>query len=380
MAPRDSDRVTRQRFGHIRRLPSGRYQASFLGPTGKRQSAPATFRTESEARRWLSVVKADLRSGRWQQENLGRRTLAEYCEIYLQENPKIGLRWAETCRRNMRLHLAPLLARPVASITPADVRSWHAQALRRGGRTSVAQSYRFLRSVLNMAVDDEAIDKNPCKVPGAGTTPVKERTIATPAQVAALIQATTPRYQAAVALAAWCGLRRGEICALRVGDVDLDAGTVKVTRTLSELLESSRKVEKPPKSQAGVRTVAIPPHILPLIAQHMQRWAGPDYVFVGSNGSPITGNTLYQAFVRARERVGVAISFHDLRHTGQSLAAAAGANLADLKRRLGHSSSAAAIRYLHSVEGRDSAIATALSALAAKEDPAALPRPLNGKD
>lgn len=76
------------------------------------------------------------------------------------------------------------------------------------------------------------------------------------------------------------------------------------------------------------------------------------------------GNAVYQAFVRARGKVGVDIAFHDLRHTGQSLAAAAGANLAELKLRLGHSSSAAANRYLHAVEGRDATIAASLSDLA----------------
>ncbi|WP_158603060.1 tyrosine-type recombinase/integrase [Jiangella rhizosphaerae] len=76
------------------------------------------------------------------------------------------------------------------------------------------------------------------------------------------------------------------------------------------------------------------------------------------------GNAVYQAFVRARTKVGVDIAFHDLRHTGQSLAAAAGATLADLKKRLGHSSTAAANRYLHALDGRDAEVAKALSELA----------------
>lgn len=64
-------------------------------------------------------------------------------------------------------------------------------------------------------------------------------------------------------------------------------------------------------------------------------------------------NALYQAIVRARKRVGLDISFYDLRHTGQSLALATRATLADLKKRLGHSSSAAAQRYIHAIEGQD---------------------------
>ena len=86
------------------------------------------------------------------------------------------------------------------------------------------------------------------------------------------------------------------------------------------------------------------------------------------------GNTIYQAFVRARNRVGVEIAFHDLRHTGQSMAASTGATLVDLKKRLGHASSAAALRYMHAVEGRDLEIAIALSNLALDGNAAKMPK------
>ena len=95
---------------------------------------------------------------------------------------------------------------------------------------------------------------------------------------------------------------------------------------------------------------------------------------MGRNGQRINGATAYQAFVRARERVGLSMSFHDLRHTGSTMAAAAGASLAYLKRRLGHSTSSAALRYMHPVEGRDREIASALSDPAKLGYGAALPR------
>jgi integrase len=232
----------------------------------------------------------------------------------------------------------------------------------------------LLRAVLNVAVADEAIERNPCRIKGAGTVKSAERTVATPSEVAALIEAITPRYRAAVVLGAWCGLRRGEICGLHTKDVDLSAGTVWVERAWAELLESNVKFEKDPKSEAGKRPVSIPPHVLPIVAEHVEKWAGPELLFVGRDGSRINGATVYQAFVRARERLGLSLSFHDLRHTGSTMAAAAGASLADLKRRLGHSTSSAALRYMHPVEGRDREIAAALSDLAKLGDGAPLPR------
>ena len=80
----------------------------------------------------------------------------------------------------MRLHLDDLLDRPISTITPPNIRNWHAKALRgSGGRTSISQSYRFIRAVFTVAVQDGAIMRNPCQIPGAGAQKSPERGIAT---------------------------------------------------------------------------------------------------------------------------------------------------------------------------------------------------------
>jgi integrase len=288
----------------------------------------------------------------------------------------MGPRYRETCARNLRLHLVPLDDVPLRALTPQVVREWYAAAMRgSGGRTSIQQAYRLLRAVLNTAVRDGAIATNPCQIPGAGSDRAKERPVATPAEVVALVEAITPRYRAAVLLAAWCGLRRGEVIGLKRPDVDLQAGTVWVRWNRVELLESPEAFDAEPKTDAGKRPVSVPPHVLPYLAEHMEQWAGLERVFVGRNGNPMRGDAIRQAFTRARELVGMpGFRFHDLRHTGQTLAAATGATTKDLMRRLGHASPAAANRYLHTVEGRDAEIAAALSDLAASGDAAKLPR------
>jgi integrase len=367
--------MARRRFGKVRKLPSGKYQASFIGPNGKRQNAPNTFRTKTDADRWLVNVESDISRGAWLDERIGRQRFGDYASAYLRDNPDVGPRWEETCRRNMRLHMTELLDKPLIAITPPVVRSWHAKALAgTGGKTSIAQSYRFLRTVMNQAKRDGAISANPCTIKGAGSDRAKERTVATPAQVAELVEKITPRYRAAVLLAAWCGLRRGEIIGLAVVDLDLVADEVWVRRNRVELLESGEAFDKDPKTDAGKRPVSIPPHLRPFLVEHLEKWSGPTWLFVGQDGQRMRGNAIYQAFVRARNRVGVEVSFHDLRHTGQTLAAATGATLADLKKRLGHASTAAALRYLHAVDGRDKEVATELSKLAARGNAVELPR------
>lgn len=366
----------RRRFGRVRKLPSGKYQASFVGPNGRRQNAPDTFLTKTDANRWLAKVEADLSRGTWLDDQLGRQPFGDYARTWLRDNTKIGPRYRETCMRNLRLHMTALEDIPLRALTPPVIREWYASAMRgKGGRTSIQQSYRFLHAVLATAVRDGAIPANPANISGAGTDRAKERPVASVAQVAALIEAITPRYRAAVLLGAWCGMRRGEIIALKPEDIDLKAATVTVRGSRVELLESTVAFDAPPKTDAGKRTINVPPHVLPILETHMSAWTGPDRVFVGRDGKPMRGDAIRQAFRRARLKVGMpGFRFHDLRHTGQTLAASAGATTKDLMKRLGHSSSAAANRYLHAVDGRDAEIASALSDLAAHGDAARLPK------
>ena len=116
----------RRRFGYVRKLPSGRYQASFIGPSGLRQTAPGTFRTRTDADRWLSAFEADILRGAWLNEDLGRQTCRNYARAWLRDHPKMGPRYRETCERNLRLHLVPLHDVPLRALTPAVVREWHA--------------------------------------------------------------------------------------------------------------------------------------------------------------------------------------------------------------------------------------------------------------
>jgi integrase len=372
---------SRRRFGAIRKLPSGRWQASFIGPTGHRTTAPRTFATKTDADRWLAASELEISRGTWLDDRAAGTTFQEYAEQWLEDNTRLGPRSRETNERNLRLHLAPLAGVPLRALTPTAVRSWYSTAIRgRGGNTSIDQAYRLLRAVLNTAVREGLLAKNPCQIPGAGTPHAKRRTVATPKQVASLVDEIPGPYKAAVLLAAWGGLRRGEILALRRADLDLEAGTVSVHRNQVELLSRRSRFDAKPKTDAGYRTVALPPHVVPVLKKHMALYAGDARLFVSSTGGPMPGDSLTQAFSRARDRVGMeGFRFHDLRHTGQTLAAATGATLADLMKRLGHSSPAAAMRYLHTVSGRDEAIAEALSAIAEYGDASKLPKSVTMK-
>ena len=205
-----------------------------------------------------------------------------------------------------------------------------------------------------------------------------------------ITEAMPERRRLMVLLAAWCALRFGELAELRRGDVDTKAGVLRVRRGVVRVKEtgedgsvrSVRKI-KAPKSAAGVRDVAIPPHLVPLVRDHLLQHAGPGregLLFPGRNGEHLSSSALYgrpsvlardgsvrrrgNGFYEARRVAGREdLRFHDLRHTGSVLAAQTGATLAELMGRLGHATPGAAMRYQHTAAERDREIARRLSAM-----------------
>jgi len=256
--------------------------------------------------------------------------------------------------------------RQLAAITPADVRDWHASTLV-DRPTMPSHAYSLLRTIMASAVNDELIDANPCRIVGAGRAKRAVTILpASIAELAELVDNMPPQYQAMVLLASWCALRFGELAELRRGDVDLSAEVIRIRRAATRV--GGRFQIGTPKSDAGVRDVAIPPHIVPKLEEHLTKYVGPErdcLLFPAEAGGHLQPSTLARHWYKARAKAGRPdLRFHDLRHSGAVLAAATGATLAELMARLGHSTPAAAMRYQHAVAGRDREIAALLSKLA----------------
>ena len=178
-----------------------------------------------------------------------------------------------------------------------------------------------------------------------------------------------PRFRVLVLVATFASLRWGEAIALRRCDVDLDGATVSVRYQYVEL-SAGQLVLGPPKSRAGTRTVRIPATIVGELCEHMTAYTGSDstaLVFTGLLGGVLRrSNFRRRMWVPACEAVGLSgLRFHDLRHTGNTLAAVTGASTRELMARMGHSSPRAALVYQHATADRSAAIAKALSELVA---------------
>ncbi len=358
----------KQSWGSACKLPSGRYQARFR-VDGKMVAAPTTFRTKRDAEAYLSTVRADMDRGQWVNPEGGKTALRDYAWKWLEQRPDLRPRTVELYESELRLHILPVLGGfELAKLTPTKVREWHSGMLRAGkpGPPTVAKCYRLLHAILNTAVTDELIIRNPCVIKGTGQEKAPERPIATIAQVFEIADTIEPRFRAMVLTAAFLGLRLGEMQALTRERVDLLHGRIKVIEQY-QVLRDGTLVSGPPKSDAGVRTVAMPDLLKPELEAHLAEFGAPGnkgLVFCGAQGQPLRRASWYTAWYRALADAGIEdMKPHDLRHTGNTLAAMTGASTKELMARFGQSTSRAALIYQHATQDRDHEIADALNGM-----------------
>jgi integrase len=363
----------KRRFGRVRRLPSGRYQARYQGPDGIDRPASETFATKADAEIWLALKEAEIRRGDWMDPDAGKVTFRKYAARWI-DDQVLKPRTEELYRGLLKNHLAPAFGSvDLCDIREADIRRWRKERLEAGprqerpfGPVTVAKAYRLLHAVLNTAVDDQLIRRNPCRIKGAGQEDSPERAVIPLATLIELLDQVPPRYRALVLLATFASLRFGELAGLRRGQVDLEICAVRIVISTAET-DDGRLIDDDPKSQAGRRRVAFPKEIAPELRWHLERFAQPGddgLVFIGPMGGRLRRSTFRRTWTKARTKVGLPdLHFHDLRHTGNTMAAGQGASLRELMERMGHSSTRAALIYQHATQERDEAIAAGMGKL-----------------
>lgn len=371
-------RGRRETFGNVRKLPSGRFQARYTGPDGREHKAPTTFETKRDATTWLAMQQADITRRTWLPGVSGKDvpTLAEFAAAWLEERelkPRTRAHYADLLDKFILPTLGDLR---VQTLTPEHVEDWH-RALGRSTPTYRAHAYTLLRTIMGAAVEQRLTAANPCHIAGASN--VKRRKQIEPAtldELDVIVEHVPERYRAMILLAAWCALRFGELAELRRSDIDLRRNVVSVTRGVT--YAEGRTVVGTPKSDAGIREVTMPRVIVPAVTEHLRNHVprAPDaLLFPAADGmSHMATSTLYRVWYPARKAAGRPdLRFHDLRHTGLVMAAQAGATLAELMGRGGHSTTTAALRYQHVARGRDAEIAEAMSRAAERDTPGRAP-------
>ncbi|MEH0938428.1 tyrosine-type recombinase/integrase [Micromonospora psammae] len=212
----------------------------------------------------------------------------------------------------------------------------------------------------------ELLRKNPCRIPGADQEKSAERPVLALAQVLNLAELVDERYRALILVTTFACLRWGEVSALQRQDIDADAGVIRVRQTFTEV-RGVGLILGPPKSRAGLRAVSVPVAIRPTLREHLAAFVDDNpeaLVFTTPSGRPIWRGNLNKVigWSAAIGKLGVpGLHFHDLRHTGNTIAARTGASTRELMARMGHDSSQAAMIYQHATSEADRAIAQAVS-------------------
>ena len=212
----------RRSFGQLRRLPSKRWQAFYTGPDTALHYAPATFDTKIDAEAWLADERRIIAVGAWAPPADRQRMLTvtpdhprRYATPWLADRP-LKPRTREHYQSLLDRQILPTLGdKPLKALTPVIIRAWHAEL---GTKTPTlrAHAYGLLRTILATAQHDGLIAANPCHISGAGNSKrvhkIKPLTLP---ELEALVATMPERQRLLVLLAAWCGLRFGELTELR---------------------------------------------------------------------------------------------------------------------------------------------------------------------
>lgn len=340
--------------------------------------AAETFRRRKDADHRLRQVEVEELGGTVTDPTLGREMFDSYADNWLGTrlvrgrplSPMTRQGYEGLLRRNIVPTLGPL---PLSRITPDAVRSWYADVTIEASADQAAKSYRLLRAILNTAVEDDRIARNPCRMRGAGTERADERPMVDTALVLALAEAIDDRLRAFVLLAGFAGLRTGELLGLRRTDIDLLHGHIEVRVQAQEVARRGRVVSDP-KSDAGRRAIALPNLLKEMLEIHLGTYAQPrrdGVLFTSADGQPITRRRLSIRWRAACRAVGAppGLRIHDLRHHAATLTARMpGITTKELMARIGHSSPRAALIYQHATRERDRNIADFLDDAIASTD------------
>jgi integrase len=344
--------------GHIRERSPGHWAIvidSRDPATGQRKRKWHSFRgTKREAQVESARLISESKKGTLVDPS--RETLAAFLERWIehmggQVSPRSLERYTELCRKN----ITPLLGCVLLSkLQPANISQAYAKALTSGRRDgqgglsprTVTHMHRVLREALQQALRWQLLARNPAdavKPPKVERGKMNTYDIG---QTAELLQGLRGnRMFIPTVLAVLCGLRRGEIAALRWGQVDFDAGHISVEQSAEQTRQGVRY--KAPKS-GRARTVAISAMVAAELRAHRiaqvegllslgVRLSEESFVVAQPDGSPVQPNTLTHNWAMECAKTGLPrIRYHDLRHAHATHLLSSGVHPKVASERLGH--------------------------------------------
>lgn len=293
-----------------------------------------------------------------------------------QATPVVLTRFINDLRKSKRISKRLSDEALSRSRTPSDEAKLSKGKDKKLSPKTVRNYYDCLFEMLEKCTQWEIIETNPMKKVDRPKIPKQKVQYLDDDQAVDLLRRLSKEenmaFRCSVMLALMCGLRLGEVGALRFSDVDFKNGTIDIQRA-KKYTPDSGNFEGPPKSEAGERLIALPPAMLALLdetkryyddiaARMGDRWHGDGLIVCNWDGEPYHHDTPSKQFRKFADDNGFQkVRFHDLRHTHATLLLASNIDAVAVASRLGHSDASTTLRtYAHALRRRDVESASAM--------------------
>lgn len=340
-----------------------RYRARTRGPDGRQRSK--TFRRKTDAERWLTGQEASKLGGTWIDPAQAKVKYGDWLDRWWrtrQGRPSTIARDDSYFRNHVRPTFGTT---PIGKITQPDVVEWVHHLEGKGlAPATVRKAYQLFAKTMSAAVAARLIVSSPCVEIELPEVEQHEMMFLDPQQVAKLAAVIDSRYRALVFVAAWGGLRVGEVAGLTRSRLLPATKQVEVAETVAWV--KGHPHVGPPKTKAGRRRVVLPGAVWSELEDHVRQHAGDELVFPAPGGGYLQPTHFRRRVWKpAVKKIGQAgLRVHDLRHTAVSLWIASGADVKAVSVRAGHASVSFTLdRYGHLYPDADAALAGRLDAM-----------------
>ena len=310
--------------------------ASLIARNGVSSSS---FSDLDDAISWMERGKILISMGTWVDPDQERVTFGEFSTQWRIGKNSVSGKTLATYDSQLRLHVLPYFRNlTLTGITTADVRSWVSKLnSERTGATTIRQSYRLFRQIMESAYLDERISRNPCAGIQLPKITTADKRGLTREELNALANACGD-YSALIMFLGTTGLRIGEALALKGEDIDQESQIVHVRRSWTIDVHGAKILGKTKTGTA--RKVPISPEVLRSLSRFLDTKGDGDWVFLGPKGNVLDYDWFRKAiFVPATTSLGLeGITIHSLRHTCASLLIKLKAPITTVSHILGHAS------------------------------------------
>ena len=338
-------------MGFTEKLATGKFRARWFDPTGVQRSK--SFDRERDAVRFLRNVQSDIDRGVYVDDKAAKITFGEWAEHYMAMAEKRLARTSYARDRSyLDNHVLPRWGKVrLGRITRMDVDRWIAElsddgasVRTKGGSLApgtIEKIYQVFRKIVVAAYDEGRIARSPC--PEHPPIPRKKRKVIRfldEDQVVDLGSRIDDQYEAMIYVGAYGGFRIGELCALRVDDIDWTRGTIRVDEGLTDV--GGLVAFEDPKTERAFRTVPMADLALEHLQSHLDvrvdTGDARSLLFTAPGGGILRPTNWRSRFFNPAVKAAKLepLTPHDLRHTAASLFISAGANPWMLAEVLGH--------------------------------------------